>query len=121
MPRSFGMRRTYGLLLGAALLASRPVCAQEAGIETSRVFQSYADQVVKIQVIEAGSSAKASIGSGFFVSEAGDVVTNYHVIAQLVHDPERYRVELVDATGAARSVGIVAVDVVYDLAVLRAE
>jgi hypothetical protein len=95
--------------------------AQEGGVETSRVFNRFADQVVKVQLIESGSAAKASVGSGFFVSAAGDVVTNYHVVAQLVHDPERYRAELVDVTGAIRSVAIVAIDVVYDLAVLRTD
>jgi serine protease Do len=117
------MRRNHRRLLVtvAALLAGAPLSAQEAGVETSHVFQRHADQVVKIQVIESGSSAKASVGSGFFVNEAGDVITNYHVIAQLVHDPERYRAEVVDATGATRAVQIVAIDVVYDLAVVRSE
>jgi serine protease Do len=115
------MTRNHRLLLLAALLASSPLSAQEGGVETSRVFNRYADQVVKVQLIEAGSSAKASLGSGFFASAAGDIVTNYHVIAQLVHDPDRYRAELVDAKGAIRSVTIVAIDVVYDLAVLRAD
>jgi hypothetical protein len=115
------MKRLPTLLLAAALLLSRPLSAQEGGVETPHVFNRYADQVVKVQVIEAGSSAKAGVGSGFFVNDAGDVITNYHVIAELVHDPERYRAELVDATGATSGVAIVAIDVVYDLAVLRAE
>jgi serine protease Do len=117
----FGRKALPGILVLAALLASRPLAAQETGVETPRVFTRYGDQVVKVQVIEAGSSAKASVGSGFFVTDAGDVITNYHVIAQLVHDPERYRAELVDASGATRDVAIVAIDVVYDLAVLRTE
>ena len=115
------MARKHSLLLLAALLLSRPLAAQESGVETPRVFQRYGDQVVKVQVIETGSSAKASVGSGFFVSAAGDIVTNYHVIAQLVHDPDRYRAELVDAAGGTHGVALVAIDVVYDLALLRAD
>jgi serine protease Do len=90
------MTRNLRLLLLAGLLLSSPLSAQEGGVETSRVFNRYADQVVKVQLIETGSSAKASVGSGFFVSAAGDIVTNYHVIAQVVHDPDRYRAELVE-------------------------
>jgi serine protease Do len=114
------MARQHGLLLVAALLLARPAGAQESGVETPRVFHRYGDQVVKIQVIEAGSSAKASVGSGFFVSAVGDIVTNYHVIAQLVHHPDGYHAELVDAAGGTHGVALVAIDVVYDLAILRA-
>jgi serine protease Do len=76
--------------------------------------------VVKIQVVETGSAAKAGVGSGFFVSDQGHIVTNYHVIADLIHDPERYRAEMVDTAGATETVTIVAIDVVHDLAILSA-
>jgi serine protease Do len=77
--------------------------------------------VVKIEVVETGSAAKASIGSGFFVTAAGEVITNYHVISKLIHTPERYRAELVDARGTRSPVRVLGVDVVHDLAVLRGE
>ena len=38
----------------------------------------------------------ASIGSGFAVADGRRLVTNFHVISEAVHHPERYRVELVD-------------------------
>lgn len=96
-----------------------PVAAQSRDAAASDVFRRYADRVVKIEVAERGSGAKAELGSAFYVTGRGHLVTNYHVVAKLIHDPERYRAELVDSRGARDSVTVLAVDVVHDLAVLR--
>jgi len=84
------------------------------------VFRQYADRVVIIQVVELGSGAKAQVGSAFFVSSHGHLITNYHVVANVVHEPTRYRAELVNPDGANEPVSIVAVNVVDDMAVVRA-
>lgn len=109
------------VLLAAFLLSTGDLAAQVRSIATSDVFSRYADRVVKIQVIETGSAAKATIGSGFFVSGSGHLVTNYHVISKLIHDPGRYRAELVDVAGGVEPVEVLGVDVVHDLAVLGSE
>jgi hypothetical protein len=109
------------LPLAAVLLWAGSLLAQQRSIATSVVFSRYADRVVKIQVIETGSAAKATIGSGFFVTRSGDVVTNYHVISKLIHDPGRYRAELIDVNGGVHPVSVQGVDVVHDLAVLMTE
>ena len=109
------------LLLATSLVWAGSLFAQQKSIATSDVFSRFADRVVKIQVIETGSAAKATIGSGFFVSASGDVVTNYHVISKLIHDPERYRAELIDVNGGVHPVSVQGVDVVHDLAVLMTE
>ncbi|HJR67765.1 MAG TPA: serine protease [Gemmatimonadaceae bacterium] len=106
------------LLLAALLLWTGDLVAQARSIATSDVFSRYADRVVKIQVVETGSAAKATIGSGFFVSGSGHLVTNYHVISKLIHDPDRYRAELIDVAGTVEPVEVLGVDVVHDLAVL---
>lgn len=103
--------------LGVVLLAA-PAAAQESRTVTSGVFQRYSDQIVKIEVVETGSSAKVSVGTGFFVSDDGAIVTNYHVVSEFVHEPDRHRIELVDAAGVATPLTLRAVDVVHDLAVL---
>jgi hypothetical protein len=107
----------------ALVLAVAPAAlvGQPSAIATSDVFRRFADRVVKIQVVETGSAAKATTGSGFYVSADGYVVTNYHVISQLVHSPERYRAELVDLGGTTHPVTVLGVDVVHDLAVLDAD
>jgi hypothetical protein len=109
------------LLLAASLVWTGNLVAQQRSVTTSEVFSRYADRVVKIQVVETGSAAKATIGSGFFVSGSGHLVTNYHVISKLIHDPDRYRAELIDVAGAVQPVAVLGVDVVHDLAVLGTE
>jgi hypothetical protein len=106
------------LLLATLLLWGSDLVAQARSVATSEVFSQFADRVVKIQVVETGSAAKATIGSGFFVTDGGHLVTNYHVISKLIHDPDRYRAELVDVAGAVEPVQVLGVDVVHDLAVL---
>jgi serine protease Do len=107
-------------VMGALLLHAAPLPAQESRTVTSGVFQRYAEQIVKIEVVETGSAARVSLGTGFFVDDDGTVVTNYHVISEYVHDPERHRIELMHASGTV-PLTVRAVDVVHDLAVLQSE
>jgi serine protease Do len=103
--------------LSVALLLASVLPAQQT-VATSDVFRRNADRVLKIQVIETGSAAKATIGSGFFVTGDGLVITNYHVISKLILAPERYRAEIVDGKSAQHPVTVLGVDIVHDLAVL---
>jgi S1-C subfamily serine protease len=96
-----------------------PVRDESEGGQTPAVFRRFAPAVQKVQVIETRSGAKAVTGSGFAVTPDGHAITNYHVVAKLVHDPDRYRVEVTDQAGRTRAVRVVAVDVVHDLAVLE--
>ena len=105
------------LLLGAT---ATPLFAQQP-VGTAEVFRRNGDGVVKIQVVESGSAAKSMLGSGFFVSDDGLVVTNYHVISKLVTDSARYRAELFDTRGNTLPVRVLGIDVVHDLAVVKVE
>ena len=66
---------------------------------TPEIFKQFSEHVVKIEVVETSSAAKASTGTGFFADNSGRVVTNYHVISKLVHSPERYRIDVIDVAG----------------------
>jgi S1-C subfamily serine protease len=111
-----------------AIVAAAPLAATLAAQDqedtrpvpaTSTVFARYSDRILKVQLMETSSNAKSTIGTGFFVSADGLMMTNYHVIADWIHEPEDYRVEIVDEDGSAHVVQVIAVDVVHDLAVLR--
>ena len=95
--------------------------AQEMPPETQKVFQKYADRVIKIQVVEKDSGAKAVIGSGFFVKPDGHIISNYHVISKLILHPDRYRAELVETTGATQALSVIGVDVINDLALVKSQ
>lgn len=109
----------YRAALWLVVLLPATVVAQERGSRASDVFKRFAPYVEKIQVVEQGSGAKATIGSGFYVSDSGHIVTNYHVIANLINRPDRYRAELVAADGSTRPAKVLAIDVIHDLAVLQ--
>jgi serine protease Do len=113
--------RSLGGALASLLVIAGTAHAQPRGTVTPDVFRRFSSQVVKIHVIETGSAAKAELGSAFFVSTAGHLVTNFHVISKLVHAPERYRAEMVQSSGEKRAVEVLAVDVVHDLAILRSD
>jgi len=95
--------------------------AEEMLPETEKIFSKYSDRVVKIQVVERGSGAKAVIGSGFFVDPDGRIITNYHVISKLILHPDRYRAELVEPAGTIQALSVINVDVINDLALIKAE
>lgn len=106
----------------AAVLAQQDAdtLAPPTGV-AAQLFRRYADRVAKVEVVEVSSGAKALTGSAFFVSGDGLLITNYHVVARLVADPDRYRVQLIDHGGATRSADVLVVDVVHDLAVLETD
>jgi hypothetical protein len=87
---------------------------------TEEVFRKFSDRVVKIEVQETGSAAKASIGSGFFVSPGGHLVTNYHVVSEVVQHPDRYRASLSRGDEEETTpVEVLNVDVAHDLAIVK--
>jgi serine protease Do len=111
---------TLYMFVGLSLLPVLSI-AQDMFPETQKVFGKYSDRVLKIQVVEKNSGAKAVIGSGFFVNPDGQIITNYHVISKLVLHSERYRAELVEASGAIRPLSLLAIDVINDLALVSAD
>ncbi|HEU4760721.1 MAG TPA: serine protease, partial [Gemmatimonadales bacterium] len=103
----------------AVALSGAPLRAQELSPGSASVFRQFGSRVVKIEISENGSAAKASLGSGFYVSAEGDVITNYHVMSQVVHDPDRYDARIITAAGDTLGVTLLAIDVVHDLALVR--
>jgi len=112
--------RFLPIALAALLAGAAGLAAQEDVSVTPRVFRQYGQRVVRIQVVESGSAAKVAVGSGFFIDDRGRLVTNYHVVADLIHHPERHRAELGDGSTPGDPVAILAIDVVHDLAILQA-
>jgi serine protease Do len=105
------------LVIGAT--SSQTVPAQDKSATTPDIFRQFSEHVVKIEVVETGSAAKATIGTGFYADALGRIVTNYHVVSKLIHSPERYKIEVTDTTGQTVPATILGVDAVYDLALLR--
>lgn len=76
--------------------------------------------VIQIKGFFGANTAQAFHGTGFAVAEGGVFMTNYHVVAQQVQYPDKYRLEYRTADGQTGNVTVLAIDVRHDLAVVRA-
>lgn len=104
------------ILFAVLLCCAIPAQAQDNARE---LFGHYQSALFQIRMIEVESGNKSSIGSGFQVSEDGLMVTNYHVIADKVFYPEKYRIEYLTADGERGLLSLQHIDVVNDLALVR--
>ena len=76
--------------------------------------------VIQIRGFFGSNSAQAFHGTGFAVANDGVFMTNYHVVAQQVHFPDKYRMEYRTVDGKTGGITVLAIDVRHDLAVVRA-
>jgi len=101
-------------LLTLLCFSTCPLMAQDA----QSIYAEVSESIFQILIIERESSKKVAIGSGFLISTGGQIATNFHVISQAVHEPEKYRVEYLDSNGVQGPLSIVNFDVVHDLALV---
>ena len=66
-----------------------------------------------------GRASQTSVGSGFFVTRDGHIVTNFHVVSQAALKPERHDLVYVTADGREAPLTILQIDVLHDLALLQ--
>ena len=96
-----------------ALLSLLAIATPAAGQDLKDLARDASTSVLKLRVLDI-TGREVGAGTGFFVSSDGLLVTNQHVI------DSAHRVEAVPAEGSPYTVrGIVAQDVVNDLAVLQ--
>ncbi len=76
--------------------------------------------VIQIKGFFGANSAQAFHGTGFAVADDGVFMTNYHVVAQQVQFPDKYRLEYRSPEGKTGTITVLAIDVRHDLAVVRA-
>jgi S1-C subfamily serine protease len=76
--------------------------------------------VIQIKGFFGSNTAQAFHGTGFAVADDGVFMTNYHVVAQQVQFPDKYRLEYRTPEGKTGTISVLAIDVRHDLAVVRA-
>lgn len=105
-------------LLCFPLIFSSPyIYAQDA----KQLFDEFSNRIFQVRILEISSGNQAAIGSGFQIDTQGRVITNFHVVAEYVHYPQRYRIELENNHKEKLSIQLVNIDVVNDLAILKLE
>lgn len=83
------------------------------------IFAQSSPMVLQVKVIDKASGNKSTIGSGFQVSAAGVIATNYHVVSDYVLDHEKYTIEVLDHNDRAMDASLINFDIVHDLALLK--
>ncbi|WP_188701232.1 S1 family peptidase [Silvimonas iriomotensis] len=87
--------------------------------DTPQVFRQYKDAVVQVRIMDKRSNNRTALGTGFAVDDAGHVISNFHVISEVVWHPESFRAEAVRANGSVVPLAVSGFDVVHDLSLLK--
>ena len=104
----------------ATSAAEAAPAAPPVSLSARKVYEQARSQLVQIRTVLKGQASQTSVGSGFFVSEQGHLVTNFHVVSEAVLKPERHDLVYVTADGREAPVRILQIDVRHDLALLKA-
>jgi len=84
-----------------------------------QLYQSASSDLLQIRVLLKNGRTQSSVGSGFLIGKSNLVVTNYHVVSQIVMHPDNYIGEFRDTGGEKGAVKLIAVDALHDLAVVQ--
>ena len=104
------------LLLSFLLL---PIAIAENN--TMNIYSDVENSVYQIQVLHKQTGKKSVIGSGFVVGQSNILATNYHVVSSYVTEPETYKLEYFSTSGETGSLELLDLDIVHDLAVVKAK
>ena len=89
-------------------------------LSARKVYEQARSQLVQIRTVLKGRASQTSVGSGFFVTREGHIVTNFHVVSQAALKPDQHDLVYVTADGREAPVTILQIDVLHDLALLKA-
>lgn len=91
-------------------------------ITRSTSLYSEAEQsIYQIQVLNRKTGNKSTIGSAFLIERGDILATNYHVVSDYVNDPAGFRLEYLSTSDESGTLELLGVDVLHDLAVLKAD
>lgn len=103
-------------------IAAPSVAAAPSPVSPSaqRLYERARGQLLQVRTLLKGQDSQASVGSGFFVSDDGLIVTNYHVVSQVALQPERYRLTYTRVDGREGALQLLGFDAIHDLALVKA-
>ncbi len=104
----------------AAALGAVEVADPDLSLSARKVYEQARSQLVQIRTVLKGRASQTSVGSGFFVTREGHIVTNFHVVSQAALKPQRHDLVYVTADGREAPLAILQIDVLHDLALLKA-
>ena len=90
-------------------------------LESKAIYQMHEDKVFQIRVLNRETGKKSSIGSGFIVDNGFKVATNFHVISQIISEPERFYISYLSKSGRSEPLTLLGLDIAHDLALLGSD
>ena len=112
------MKWSIFLLPCLRLLPTLLLAVPAAAATTEDVFKSIRPAIVIVEIQDKQTGSKSALGSGFFVNSQGRLATNFHVVSNLIDEPQRYSLHIRRGDGSDIDAHVVNVDVVHDLALL---
>ncbi|MCW5650640.1 MAG: trypsin-like peptidase domain-containing protein [Ramlibacter sp.] len=109
-------------LTASCALAQAPAPPASAPLATSAAQSMWANartRLLRIRIVPLGQTSQASVGSGFFVSGDGLLISNFHVISLVALKPDRYQALYETPSGDKGELSLLGIDTVNDLALLR--
>jgi serine protease Do len=115
------LRTIYLTFLLSVIFSNDVLSAGFPQQQGQALFSKYKSLLLQIRIQDNAAGQKQSIGTGFLVEKAGVIVTNFHVIADVIDQPENVRASYVLENGRTGALKIIATDIVHDLALLKAD
>jgi serine protease Do len=112
----------FMLLAAGFSLAQAPAPTPSAPMVTSAaqgMWTNARTKLLRIRIVPIGQTSQASVGSGFFVSNDGLLISNFHVISLVALKPDRYQALYETPAGDKGELQLLGIDVVNDVALLR--
>ncbi len=116
----------FRLMLLLILLLAQSVWAESdlsapSSANSSNLYNQVEPSIYQIRVLNKRSGYKRTIGSGFVVARPEILTTNYHVISAYANNPDIYALDYLSTSGDNGRLELLDVDILHDLAVLKAE
>ncbi|MCP4874596.1 MAG: trypsin-like peptidase domain-containing protein [Gammaproteobacteria bacterium] len=108
-------------LIAFGLLFASLFAPTQAAMDSKQIYQQNEQRVFQVRVLNRETGKKSSIGSGFIVGDGSQVATNYHVIGQVILEPELFYISFISKDGQEGELKLLGLDVARDLALLGAE
>jgi serine protease Do len=99
--------------------APAPAAPPMATSAAQSMWTNARTKLLRIRIVPIGQTSQASVGSGFFVSSDGLLISNFHVISLVALKPDRYQALYETPAGDKGELSLLGIDVVNDVALLR--
>jgi S1-C subfamily serine protease len=92
---------------------------QTLSASAQRIYNEARAELLQVRTLLKGQDTQASVGSGFLVTDAGHIITNYHVVSEAALQPERYRLVYSTSSRKEGALQILAFDAIHDVALVK--